>query len=163
MPSYDVSDHTIRLAAVAGLTAAFACVVAGFGAINGIATSYAISYVSSLSPFIAGLSPVIVGGMIGVGLLTSLLIMRSLMNDLISYSREFPKGLASAVAYTGTAFGVGAGLVALGVTSPAAIGTIATVMGLGVVSALLTLLERPRELKNIRSEHYSNGLSTEGI
>jgi hypothetical protein len=49
-----------------------ALVAAGLGAIDGIVTSYAISDISSLSSFIAGLSPIVVGGIIGVGLSTSL-------------------------------------------------------------------------------------------
>jgi len=59
-------------------------VIVGFGAIDGIVTSYAISYILSLSPFIAGLSPITVGGIISVGLLRSLFITSLLADDFVS-------------------------------------------------------------------------------
>lgn len=60
--------------------------------------------------------------------------MHLLVKDHVSGLRELPKELAIATAYTVTAFGMGGGAVtALGFTSSAAIGAIATVMSLGVV------------------------------
>jgi len=155
MPNYDVSKHVTKLSEGAA--------IAGFGAIDGIVTSYTISYISSLSPFIADLSPFTIGGMIGVGLLTSAFITSVLVKDLVLGSKAFSKKMARAIAYTGAAFGIGAGLVALDVTSSAAIGATVTVVNIGAISSLFALLERPREFKHARSERYSDDLSNRNL
>jgi len=148
MPSYDASNRMIKLSEreaivlmIAGGTA-IALMIAGFGAVNGIVTSYAISYISSLSPLVAGLSPLIIGGIIGVGLVSALLTTVGLVGILIMSPQEFPKTLAIATAYTGAAFGIGAGLVALGVTSPATIGALASL----ALTFLKYLTEPPSSL-----------------
>ncbi|HCE59764.1 MAG TPA: hypothetical protein DEQ74_02965, partial [Wolbachia sp.] len=135
MSSYDISKPIIGI--VIGTTVAL--VAAGIGAINGIITSYTISYISGLSPFIAGLSPIIVGGIIGVGLLIPILSIYELAEDLISGSEKSLQNIVKNIVGIGVSFGTGAGLVAIGFTSPAEIGALTSL----VLVALVILIEPP--------------------
>ncbi|WP_341822841.1 hypothetical protein [Wolbachia endosymbiont (group A) of Clivina fossor] len=68
--------------------------------------------------------------MVGAGLLLSSLCAIFFIAKLsTSGFKDSSKEIAQAIAYTGVRFGIGAGLVALGFTSPAAIGALAAVVG----------------------------------
>ncbi|WP_265036032.1 hypothetical protein [Wolbachia endosymbiont (group A) of Anomoia purmunda] len=68
--------------------------------------------------------------MVGAGLLLSSLLAISLIATLLTSGfKDSSKEIAQAIAYTGIRFGIGAGFVALGFTSPAAIGALAALAG----------------------------------
>ncbi|MCA7010522.1 hypothetical protein [Wolbachia endosymbiont of Tribolium confusum] len=120
----EFKSNLICAMAIAGICCGIAGgIVAGLGAIDGIVTNYAISSISGLLPLVAG-------GMVGAGFLLSSLCAIGLIAKLsTSGFKDSSKEIVQAIAYTGVRFGIGAGLVALGFTSPAAIGAIGAVVG----------------------------------
>lgn len=101
------------------LTAVSMSMAAGLGgAIDGVATDYSINHFSDLSPIVRG-------GIIGVGLSGPLLTALSLAQNLIIGSGICTQNIIiKNVVESSIAFVIGANMVNLGITSPAVIGTV---------------------------------------
>ncbi|HCE59762.1 MAG TPA: hypothetical protein DEQ74_02955 [Wolbachia sp.] len=114
MPSY-IRNNTKKEI----LTAVSMLMAAGLGgAIDGVATDYAISHFLDLSPIVRG-------GIIGIGLSGPLLTAFSLAQNFIAGSGICTQNIIKDVVESSIAFIIGADMVAFGVTSPAVIGTVA--------------------------------------
>lgn len=136
----EFKSNLIYEMAIAGISCGIVGgIVAGLGAIDGIFTNYAISSISGLSPLVAG-------GMVGVGFLLSSLYAIALIAKLsTSGFKDSSKEIVQAIACTGVRFGIGAGLVALGFTSPAAIGALTFVVSVIACIPLNFLIDKAIE------------------
>lgn len=125
-------------------------IVAGVGAINGILGG-------CIASFISGLSPLIVGGMIGLGGLTLLCLPLSLY--YIATSEKKIAYATSTILPMAVSFGIGAGLVALGFTSPAAIGALTALAGI----PLGLLINKAFECFSSKENEQLGGFLGEGV
>jgi hypothetical protein len=135
-----------------GIAAALS-IVTGTGAIEGIITNYVINEISDLPPLIAG-------GITGIRLLVppimTCLAMQNFASDSKNSAKNIIREIASDCIILGALFGIGAGLVAFGVTSPATIGASTSL----AFFPLMTLLGKvmPNNLVKVEniSEHQDN-------
>lgn len=130
-----------------GIAAALS-IVTGTGAIEGIITSYAINAISGLPPLIAG-------GITGVRLLVlpimTCLAMQSFASDSKNSAKNIIREIANDSILLGALFGMGAGLVTLGVTSPATIGASTSL----AFFPLITLLGKVMPSNLVKIENIS--------
>ncbi|APR97756.1 hypothetical protein [Wolbachia endosymbiont of Folsomia candida] len=128
--------------------------VAGIGAINGILGG-------CIASFIPGLSPLVVGGMIGLGGFTLLCLPFTVLRLSLSEKKiELASKTISAMAVS---FGIGAGLVALGFTSPAAIGALTLLASLVVCISLDLLINKAVESFPSKESEQPDGSLSGGM
>lgn len=125
-------------------------VLAGVGAINGILGG-------CIASFIPGLPPLVVGGMIGLGGFTLLGLPLALY--YIATSEEKIALASKTILGMAVQFGIGVSLVALGFTSPAAIGALTALVSI----SLGFLINKAVECFSSKENEKPGGFLGEGV
>lgn len=129
-------------------------VAAGVGAINGILGG-------CIASFIPGLPPLVVGGMIGLGGFTLLGLPLALY--YIATSEEKIALASKTILGMAVQFGIGVSLVALGFTSPAAIGALTALAGLVTLTPLHRLIDKAVECFSSKGNEQLSSSLGEGV